>query len=761
MDYIVAVLILIGIVLFLKNEKPEDSKETLLSQIKQINVRVSSLENEVRILKGQHNASSQEMNAEIIKQEQLIIPEPANTAIEKETEQKAEFFEEKTESTFSNIPDKSIKDEKPKEEFESFVASNVLNKIGAVALIIGMGCFLKYAFDQNWINPVVQIITGFVVSIGLLFGASHFNKTEKYKIFSQGIAGAGIAISYLTTFSAYSFYQLFSYPIAFLFMLITTVVAFSQSVKYDSIATAILGIIGGFLTPFIISSGHPNPLGMLTYLAFLNILVVSLLFKKDSWKILGIISLFITYLTYFSLHISSYNIPTESSSILFLFIIWALYFGFDILKIKPSTYDYDFLNIENGILFYLGVYYLYNQNNNSIIIATLLIGMLYLFSGITVYYKHNKLDIYLKQNFIAFAILFAIATNLATAGFLKPALFSIEAFLLLYFGTKLEKSYIQKTSATFFTMSYLSLLCIPQVYSLASASNFIPIFNSRDLTFVLIIGLTLLSVKILQNEEKAQGLVSFFRYSWVTLLFLFLSVEVNDLMLKIGSYASSQETGDLINFNKGLIQVIIWSLYSTKLLSAGLNRKIKPFTVLGAIGNTIAVIGLFAIGMTYQPIARYIPVLNLRFVTFILSSINIMYISKLLKKHDKCPEIQSLLDYAWGIILFLLVNFEIKDCFNGFDSTMQLTLSAGWLIYSILGMYFGIIKRIKSLRYISLFVLGLTVLKVFIFDLSFLDQLGRIISFISLGAILLMLSFFYQKYSEQIKKLINEDIQIK
>lgn len=762
MGFIVSILILIGFVWFLKkvSENPEDSKEALLSQIRQINVRISSLESEVRILKGQHNASPQENEDEVIKQEQLIKPEHSNLPIKEEIEQDVEESVEKFERVFNKVADSEVKPEKEQKivKIESYLTSDLFNKIGAVALILGVGFFLKYAFDISLFNPVIQIFLSFLFSGGLIYLASHFFKQDKYKIFAQGIAGAGIGIAYLTIYSGYSSYQLFNYPIACIFMLITTIIAFSQSIKYDSIATAIITLIGGFLTPFIISNGNANSLGLLTYLIFLNGLIVALLYKKDPWKNLGIISVFITYLTYFSVHISSYNPPNEIGSILFLTTIWALYFGFDILKIKSSIYDYDFLNIENGILFYLGVYNLYSQNTNSVVIATFLIGMVYLFSGIAVYYKHNKLDIYLKQNFYVFAVLFAIATNLATTGFVKPVLFSIEAFMLLFFGTKLEKIYIQKSSTAFFTISYLIFLCNPQTYSLASTNNFIPILNFRDLTFALLIGLTIFSIKALKEDEKSQGLVSFFRYSWVTLLFVFLSVEVNDLMLKLATYSQSQTTGDLINFNKGMIQVIVWSLYSTKLLTTGLNKNIKPFTILGAIGNTIAVIELFAYGTTYYPLERYIPILNLRFVTFVLSAMNIMYISNLLKKYNRSGEVQNILNYAWGIMLFLLVNFEIKDCSINFDSTMQLILSGGWLIYSVLAMFVGIVKRIKPLRYIALVVLGLTVLKVFIFDLSFLDQLGRIISFMGLGIILLLLSFFYQKYSEQIKKLINEDI---
>ncbi len=756
MGLIVSILIIAGVVWAVKqtSEESEDSKANLLRQIKQVQKRVNTLEAEVRLLKGIQeplsSQSRQEQQPDVF--EELLVREQVDNS-------EPEQVEEENQQPIIEEP--AFK----KNGLESYLTSDLFNKIGAVALILGMGFFLKYAFDTSLFNPVVQILLSFLFSGGLISGASHFYKQEKYKIFAQGLAGAGIGISYLTIYSAYSSYQLFNYPIACIFMLITTIVAFYQSLKYDSIATAIIALIGGFLTPFIISSGNANSLGLLTYLIFLNGLIVALLHRKDSWKIIGIISLFITYLTYFSVHMSSYNPPNESGSIVFLAIVWAMYFGFDVLTIKASTYDFDFLNIENGILFYLGVYNLYSQNTSSVVVSTFIIALIYLFSGIAVYYKHDKLDIYLKQNFIAFAILFAIATNLATAGFLKPALFSIEAFLLLYFGTQLEKSYVQKASATFFTMSYLTLLSNPQVYSPASIDNFIPIFNFRDLTFALIIGLTLLSVKILQNEEKVEGLISFFRCSWVTLLFVFLSVEINDLMLKISSYTSSQETGELINFNRGMIQVIVWLLYSTKLLSTGMGKNIKPFTVLGSIGTTIAIIALFAQGTTYCPIERYIPIFNLRFMTFVIGAMNLMYISKLLKKHNRNEEIQNFLTYACGIILFLLVNFEINDYFIKFNQgvldmsgTKNLALSAGWLAYSILAMCFGILKRIKPLRYISLVVLCLTILKVFILDLSHLDQLSKIISFLGLGAILLLLSFLYQKYSEQIKKLINEDI---
>lgn len=1033
-------------------------RKDLYSEINRLSQRVAFLEskllggNIVEQIVPEANLDIEKTNDKEVYDEYIIDDASQEGTPEVIQEEKEEI---KQDSVFESILEEKQEEPKPSEvvidkkknkiEFESYLAADLFNKIGAVALILGVGFFLKYAYDNNLFAPIIQILLSALFGGGLIFGSVHFYKQEKYKIFAQGISGAGIAILYLTVYSGYSNYHLFNYPVSCFFMLLTTLIAFFQSVKYDSLATAMLALIGGFVTPFILAGDNSNSLGLLTYMVFLNSLVVALLYKKSAWKIMGIISIIATYLTYFSLHFNSYNAPNESSSMIFLTTIWLLYFVFDILKIKDSTYDYDPLNILNIILFYTSVYNLYYQYTDNIVIATFLISFAYLFSGISVYNQHKKLDIYLKQNFYIFAILLGIATNLAVSGFMKPVLFSAEGFLLVYFGTKYEKSYIQNFATIFFTISYLTLLCNPKTYSLASAQNFIPILNFRDLTFAIVIGLTVFGIKQLEkakNIDEANAMISFYRFSWATLLFVFFGVEINDIMLKLSTYASSQETKDLILFNKSMSHVIVWSLYSTRLLFVGMARKIKPFTIIGCIGSTIAIYLLFSHGSAFSPIERFIPlfnmrtiafgvtsaclifiynqtkiyknennvygfignlasytwcillfyligieitdtaskismgnhrylqlfaegqtmiktigwtiysvilakigtkktiepviyfsiigiaiavinlviyqygydqtnnflpILNLRFLAFIITAAGLIITTSELKKNEDCyswfKHIQSIFTYTWctllfaligleiatgiaiisninnrflqqfvsgqgmlqtigwmiysvklltigfkkntgeivnfsligmgiailylfiqqttfassdnffpvlnlrclafvtiirgliianqqlktneeafawcknlqkafsymyGIILFLLINFEINDYFRehhyiySSSSTVKpLIISAGWLIYSILGIYFGIVKKVKPLRYLSLFVLGLTILKVFIFDLSFLDQLGRIISFMGLGTILLLLSFLYQKYSVQIKKLINEDISTK
>ena len=135
------------------------------------------------------------------------------------------------------------------------IGGKILNRIGALALIIGVGFFLKYAFDNNWITETMRVVIGIVTGFLLLFGGHHFQKKD-YKIFSQGLSGAGIAILYLAVYSAFNFYHLVPQITAMLMMSAVTAITFWQAFKYDSQIIALFGWLGGFLTPFLLSLIH-------------------------------------------------------------------------------------------------------------------------------------------------------------------------------------------------------------------------------------------------------------------------------------------------------------------------------------------------------------------------------------------------------------------------------------------------------------------------------------------------------------------------
>jgi uncharacterized membrane protein len=107
---------------------------------------------------------------------------------------------------------------------------------------------------------------------------------------------------------------------------------------------------------------------------------------------------------------------------------------------------------------------------------------------------------------------------------------------------------------------------------------------------------------------------------------------------------------------------------------------------------------------------------------------------------------------AANFFFLLAISRDVWDAFGrmpslGIDGGLaqQLALSVLWLFYSLALMVPGAMRKSPALRWQALALLGVTVVKVFILDLSFLTRFYRIVSFFVLGLVLLLVSFFYQR----------------
>jgi uncharacterized membrane protein len=106
---------------------------------------------------------------------------------------------------------------------------------------------------------------------------------------------------------------------------------------------------------------------------------------------------------------------------------------------------------------------------------------------------------------------------------------------------------------------------------------------------------------------------------------------------------------------------------------------------------------------------------------------------------------------ATNFFALLALSLEFWDFFGraaaGMDRSFaqHLSLSILWTCYAALLLVLGIQRQTPVLRWQALFLLGIVVAKVFLFDLSFLARAYRILSFLILGSALLAVSFFYQR----------------
>ncbi|MGO9476543.1 MAG: DUF2339 domain-containing protein [Limisphaerales bacterium] len=167
----------------------------------------------------------------------------------------------------------------PAINWEQFMGVKLFAWVGGLALFLGVAFFVKYSFDNNLVPPELRVAIGFITGLGLLVGGVVMSR-KNYPALSQTLCATGVVILYAVTFACHSIYkfQFFDVIPTFLLMVLITTTAFLLAARLNAMVVALLGMLGGFLTPILISTGQDNPLGLFGYIAILDagLIVVAL-----------------------------------------------------------------------------------------------------------------------------------------------------------------------------------------------------------------------------------------------------------------------------------------------------------------------------------------------------------------------------------------------------------------------------------------------------------------------------------------------------
>jgi len=161
---------------------------------------------------------------------------------------------------------------RPKINWEQFMGVKGFAWLGGLALFLGVAFFIKYSFDNNLIPPQLRVAIGFLTGLGLLVGGVVMSR-KNFPALSQTLCATGVVILYAVTFACRALYHFeFFGPIpTFLLMSLITTAAFLLAARLNALVVAILGMLGGFLTPVLLSTGQDNPLGLFGYIAILDL----------------------------------------------------------------------------------------------------------------------------------------------------------------------------------------------------------------------------------------------------------------------------------------------------------------------------------------------------------------------------------------------------------------------------------------------------------------------------------------------------------
>ncbi len=246
-------------------------------------------------------------------------------------------------------------DENP--DLEKFIGENLINKIGIAILVAGIGYFVRYAIAQAWIGEIGRVLIGMVAGGGLLAVAHRMR--QRFAAFSSVLVAGGLSVLYFTIAIAFSDYRLFSQTAAFLLMVAITGFAIALSIAYNRVELAVMSLIGGFATPFMVSTGQSNYVVLLTYILILDMGMLVLSSVKK-WPLVHWVSYAFTVLLYgawLSIEVlDTVAIPPYGGAFLFGTIFYLLFAAMSLFDRLRSSSRFTALDISlflsNTALYY-------------------------------------------------------------------------------------------------------------------------------------------------------------------------------------------------------------------------------------------------------------------------------------------------------------------------------------------------------------------------------------------------------------------------
>lgn len=649
---------------------------------------------------------------------------------------------------------------KPKKQvnYEKFIGENLFGKIGILIFVIGVGFFVKYAIDKNWINETFRTVLGFLTGAALLFVAERLQK--KYRTFSSLLAGGAFAVFYLTVAIAFHYYHIFSQTVAFIILIAITVFMSVLSVIYDRRELAIIALVGGFLAPFIVSSGEGSYQVLFTYVSILNLGMFGLsIYKK--WSELPIISFVFTCLimaSFLLLNYSSRSTIISGHLLMFATLFYFIFLlpVFSILrgeKIQAMSRGLVFVIITNNFVYLLsGILFLRNMGLSfkasgllSLFIALVNLGLvLWLWKSRKDYKFLVHTTLGLVLTFVSITIPIQLDGNYITL------LWASEMVLLLWLYVQSKIRVYEYAAKILVGLTFVSYLM--DVYSVMFEHHSLStIFLNSSFATSLFVGLATGAFALLMEYyHQFFSTARRLKYSFWNPLMLIISVAIlyYTFMMEFSLYfEGATRSGAMFLFTAVSISSVCYTF-----------RKRFPITkhltsYILAIGANVLVyiINIWGDQRIWTSPPVVLPWLTAAFVIANLYYVARLYYTTIGIKPRFTVYINVLATFIW---VTMVCSFLWQVGVDEFSAGLSLSLSIAGFVQMGLGMRL----HQKVLRMVSLATFGIVLLKLVFDDLWAMPTIGKIIVFIILGLILLILSFLYQKLKDVLFKNDEEEI---
>lgn len=767
--------------------------EQLTAKLEELSKRQSLFQREIEALKEELNMLRYATPSEEKPKEQPLISEQSRVIVEEPRpiikEQEAERIQhQSTPSVQQNSP-------RPPKAFnlEKFIGENLINKIGILIVVIGVGIGAQYAIEHQLVSPLTRIILGYLMGLGLLGVAIRLKKN--YESFSAVLLSGAMAIMYFITFAAYSIYNLIPQELTFALMVMFTAFTVSAALKYSMQVIAHIGLVGAYAIPFLLSKGDGKVAILFSYMAIINAGILVIGFKKY-WKSLYYSSFVLTWLIYFSWFVARYNMEQHMGlAITFLSVFFAIFYAtFLAYKLKRlekfSTPDI-LLLLSNSFIFF-GIGYSIvasNPTGNQLLGLFTLVNAVIHFIVCAVIFRLKLADrnlFYLVAGLVLTFITIAIPVQLN--GSWVTLVWAGEAALLFWIGRTQKVTAYELMSYPLIILAFISILqdwgvAYGNTYNITAAS-ITPIFNINVLTALLFVGamafITWTNHRNALSEPDTKRVVSskFITIAapsaLIVVLYSIFSLEIaeywNGLYRKsiievkqTGlDYTQTYYNGDL-NYFKNIWIIVytfmflsIFSFVNVKLIK---NKTVGVVTLIFNIYSLLFFLfyGLYVLSelrdnYIHQELALYYKYgsfsVGIRYIALASMALMLYSVYKVINEVIQVKGLRIGYDIVLFTTIWWVTSSELINIMDlmYLENSYKLALSILWGTTALSFIAFGIWKKMKHLRIFAIVLFGITLLKLFVYDMSHFDTIAKTIAFVLLGILLLIISFLYNKY---------------
>lgn len=673
------------------------------------------------------------------------------------------------------VPDQTPKIRKPgfferNPDLEKFIGENLANKIGIGILVLGIGFFVKYAIDQEWINEIGRVAIGIFCG-GILLAIAH-RMRKTFPGFSSVLVGGGIAVLYLTITIAHQEYRIFGQTAAFALMVLITAFTVILSLGYDRMELAILSILGGFASPFMVSSGEGNFITLFTYVLILDCGMLALAYYKK-WNPVNIICYAFTVILFGSWLGSKFqgtDIGMVAWAMSFSTLFYIIFFAMNVVNnIKQKT---PFKAMEIGLLlsnsfFYYAAGMVVLSNFHGGAFKGLFTAALGIFNFAFAYllYRNKSVDRNLVFLLIGLVLTFiSLAAPVQLEGNYITLFWAAETVLLLWLSQKSGIRLMKLASVLIMALMVVSLLMDWElIYASYAPDHSLAIMLNKGyitgiISLVSIGGvIRLLRNEINENREHVRLYKS--TLTVVGILVLYTS-QFLELRHQLFAYGSDYATQNIIIGAYNMAFILGLLLFENRLVSSELVRKAFAFWGWIALVAYLFFYHWQIIDARDELLQRNGTATGFVFhyllvgILIAVAAISIKRMQGLTGFNLKTHNV-----YSWVYIFFFvfiasaeLDHIVLLSSYTPDESTYQILTQNHkigfpilWGLTSFVLIAVGLKFKKRHLRIISLTLFLVTLLKLFLVDIKGISEGGKIAAFISLGILLLIVSFMYQR----------------